>query len=406
MHMLRSFSRDTMFRMGRLYLAFALVVMLVSTSAAQPAPPVQDDRAQFDAAFDAMLRGDFAAASAGFKALAASAAAPETRASSSELARLADELMARGGKLTFTAGPGAAPAVAEVPGAIPPPAVVAVSEDDSRDGGRASFVVTTTMASMYSGFVILDLIDVDDVRTGTLVVMGATAGGVVGSIYGTRGRTMTAGMADAWGLGLFTGVANALLLSGPIGLFEAESNPSEKVNTLTLAAGWGGATAALLAADHLRPTRGQVTVIETFGLMGVASTLLTLAVAQPDNLDGDAFLTITAAGLDAGLVAGAMFGGKLDWSHARSRYVQLSAFLGGLAGGGTSVLLFADSGSDNTLRAAAGITLAGLWGGFALGAHLTREMAPDYRFRRQQPTAMLAPTTIRDAPGLVLSGTF
>ena len=77
-----------------------------------------------------------------------------------------------------------------------------------------------------------------------------------------------------------------------------------------------------------------------------------------------------------------------------------------VAGGGTSVLLFADSGSDNTLRAAAGITLAGLWGGFALGTHLTREMAPDYRFRRQQPTAMLAPTTIRDAPGLVLSGTF
>lgn len=396
--------------MGRLLLAFALVGMWVASSAAQPAPlapPVQDDRAQFDAAFDAMLRGDFAAASAGFKALAASAATPETRASSSDLGRLADELLARGGRLTFSAAPGAPTVGDDMPaGMTPTPAVVAVSEDDSKDGGRASFVITTTMASFYTGFVALDLLDVDDVRTGTLVVMGATAGGVLGSIYGTKDRTMTGGMADAWGLGLFAGVGNALLLSGPLGLFEAESNASEKVNTFTLVSGWGAATAALVVADRIRPTRGQVTVIETFGLMGVASTLLSLAAVQPDSLDDDGFLLMTAGGLDAGLAAGAIFGDRLDWSHSRSRLVQLSAFLGGLTGGGTSILLFADTDSDNSLRAAAGITLAGLWGGFALGAHLTRDMAPDYRFRRQGPTAMIAPTSIRNAPGLAVTGSF
>lgn len=391
----------------RLLLSFALVGLLVARSAAQPAPPVPDERAQFDAAFDAMLHGDFAAASAGFRALAASAAAPETRASSSELARLADELVARGGRLTFSAAPGAPEVAGDTPaGMEPAPAVVAVSEDDNQDGGRASFVITTTMASFYTGFVALDLIDVDDVRTGTLVVMASTAGGVLGSIYGTQGRTMTGGMADAWGLGLFAGVGNALLLSGPLGLFDAESNASEKVNMLTLASGWGAATAALVIADRIRPTRGQVTVIETFGLMGVASTLLSLAAIQPDNLDNDGFLLMTAGGLDAGLAAGAIFGDRLDWSHSRSRLVQLSAFLGGLAGGGTSILLFADADSDNTLRGAAAITLAGLWGGFALGAHLTRDMAPDYRFRRQGPTAMVVPTSIRNAPGLAFTGSF
>ncbi|HEY5945696.1 MAG TPA: hypothetical protein VIV40_09405 [Kofleriaceae bacterium] len=387
-------------------LALALVIAAVGTSAAD-APAVPDEEVQFNAAFDAMLRGDFAGASAGFKALAGSTASAERRASSAELARLADELIARGGKLSYAPGtPSDAPGAPVVAAVAPPAAVVAVSEDDSRDGGRASFVITTTMSSFYSGFVVLDLMDVDELRTGTLVVMGSTAVGVAGSIYGTQGRTMTGGMADAWRLGMFVGVGNALLLSEPLGLYDSTTNASEKVNTFVLASGWGLATAGLIAADHIRPTRAQVTVIETFGLMGVASTLMSLAIVDPNGLDGDSFTAITAAGLDLGLAAGAGFGGRLDWSHSRSRYVELSAFLGGLAGGGTSILLLADSNSDNAFRGAAAITLAGLWGGFALGTHLTRDMAPDYRFRNQGASAMLGPTSIRNAPGLALSGTF
>jgi len=392
--------------MGRSLLAFAFVLGFAASSAADPIQP-PDEQAQFDAAFDAMLRGDFAAASEGFKLLAVGAVSPERRASSAELARLADELIARRGRLSFnTTAPGV-PAVAPAPVGVPPTAVVAVSEDDSKDGGRASFVITTTMASFYSGFVLVDLLDTgDDIRVSTGLVMASTAAGVLGSVYGTRDREMTGGMADAWRLGLFAGVGNALLLSSPLGLFDATDNASEKVNLFVLGSGWGLATAGLLAADKIRPTRGQVTVVETFGLMGVSSTLLSLAIIQPDNIDGDSFLTVTAAGLDGGLAAGAIFGDKLDWSHSRARLVELSAFLGAVAGGGTSILLLADSNdSDNTARLAAGITLAGLWGGFALGAHLTRNMVPDYRFRRGS-TAMIAPTSIRNAPGLALTGTF
>lgn len=401
--------------MGRIFQAIACTVAMMGEALAQPVPaepappvaPAADEQAQFDAAFDALVRGDFATASAGFGALAASASTPERRASSHELARLADELIARGGHLTF--GPEVTPASGP-PGAPPIAAassVVAVSEDDTVDGGRANFVITTTMASFYSGFVLLDLLDVDDLRTGTLVVMGSTAGGVLGSIYGTSGRTMTGGMADAWGLGMFVGAGNALLLSGPLGFYDSIENSTEKVNTFTLASSWGLAGIALYAADRIRPTRGQVSVVQTFGLMGVSSTLLALAIAQPDDVSGDAFLGMTAAGLDIGIAAGMGFGNRLDWSHSRARYVQLGALLGGLAGAGTSILLLADSdGDNNTARAAAGITLGGLWGGFALATHLTRGMAPDYRFRRHGPTAMLAPTSIRNAPGLALSGMF
>ncbi len=407
--------------MGRIFLVLVSMVLWVGAAAAQPATgdppppmpagaptaPVMDEQAQFDAAFDAMVRGDFATASAGFGALAAAASTPERRESSRELARLADELVARGGRLTY--GPAVTPA-AGPPGAPAPLApaagVVAISEDDSKDGGRASFVISTTAASFYSGFVLLDLLDAEDLRTGTLVVMGSTAGGVLGSIYGTRNHTMTGGMADAWRLGMITGTVNAVLLSEPLGLFDATDNVSEKVNTFVLASSWGLAGIGLYAADRIRPTRAQVTVVETFGLMGVTSTLLALAIVQPDDTSGDAFLGLTAAGFDGGLAAGMAFGNRLDWSHSRARYVELGSLLGGLAGVGTSILLLADSADEDAVRAGAAITLGGVWGGFALTTHLTRNMAPDYRFRAHGPTAMIAPTSIRNAPGLALSGMF
>jgi len=385
-------------RFHRLCVVLVLGVMLASgTATAQPAAP--DTQAQFDAAFEAMTRGDFATAIAGFHAVSATTTDPEQRGAANQLGRLAEELSRR--QVRFVA--------ADAPGATPVPLhdTVPVSEDDQPDGGRTSFIISTTIASLYSGVVLLDLLDVNDARTGTLVVMGSTSIGLLGSLYGTRGRTMTGGMADAFSLGLGVGVFNSLLLSGPLGLYDADVNASEKVQSFVLGSAWGVGVAGLVAADSIRPTRAQVSVAGTFGMMGLASTWLSLAIVQPSDLSGNTFLTITAAGLDGGLAAGAIFASKLDWSLSRARLVELGAFLGGLAGGGTSIILFADSGSDNTARLAAGITLAGVWAGFALTTHLTRDMAPDYRYRKPLGgNAMLAPTIIRDAPGLAAVGRF
>jgi hypothetical protein len=393
----------------------AMVVLSGAVAHAQEAPdPAGDadgarrlavDRGQFDAAFDAMLRGDFHSASAGFHAVAI-AGTPELRRAATELARLADSYLSRGSHLTWSDAPGATHAEG------------GISEDDVPTGGRTSFIVSTTLESLYSGIVLIDLLHIDDVRQGTALLMGTTAAGVVGSVLGTRGRTMTGGMADAWTLGMLTGVTNALLLSQPLGLYRSGSNASEKVQALTLASSWGFATAGLVIADRIRPTRGQVAVMEMFGLMGIGSTSLTLAMIGPDKFDGDSFTTITALGLDGGLTVGAGFAAKLDWSNSRARLVQLSMLLGALAGGGASVILLSDSGSDNTTRLAAAITLASMWGGFALGVHLTSDMDPDYRFRRASRTAAaprhgvaipsisLAPVAIQHGGGLSLVGSF
>lgn len=208
-------------------LAAAFVLGTVSLVHAQPAP---DARAQYEDAYTAMMNGDFGRAASGFNAAAAMTDDPELRMAANQLARLANDLATRGARLAF--GP-ATPANTLPPPAGAPPLVEggpagAVSEDDAKDGGRATFVVTTTLASLYSGVVLLDLLDIDDVRGGALTVLGTTAGGVIGSLYGTRGKTMTGGMADSWGLGLFVGAANALLLSKPIGLWDADSNASER----------------------------------------------------------------------------------------------------------------------------------------------------------------------------------
>ncbi len=378
----------------------ALLALTASARAEDLDPPgvVADDPARpaFDAAFDVMTRGDFSTAAVEFRAVAARAIDPELRGAANQLGRLAADLARRGGRLRF--------------GAEPTP--VGVSEDDQADGGRTNFIITSTIASLYTGVVLVDLSDTDDVKASTLIVMGATAGGLVGSIYASRGRTMTGGMADAYGLGLSLGVGNSLLLGEPLGLFDGGS--TEKPQLVVLGAAWGGAAVGLILADRIRPTRAQVSVTSTIGAMGVVSTMLGFAIVQPDDLSGDSFLTITALGLDASIAAGAGFAGKLDWSLSRARLVGLSAFLGALAGVGTSILVLDDNGDgDQQARIAASLTLAGLWGGFALGTRLTNDMAPDYRFRAKpgisatvSPTMLKSPTMVKSAPGLALVGSF
>jgi len=395
-----------------------MAAFLMGSAGLVHAQPV-DAKGQYEEAYQAMLAGDFNKAAGGFAAAAALTDDAQLRMAANQLARLANDLAARNARLAFgpeapaqPAYPMTSPGGPGAPGGGVPLVEggqnAAVSEDDARDGGRATFVTFTTIAALYSGVVLDVLLEVDDVRSGTLVVMGTTTVGLVGSLYGTKNRMMTGGMADSWTLGMGVGVGNALLLGSPLGLYEGE-NVDKKVTTTTLLAAWGTAGAGLLFADRYQPTRAQVSVTGTVGFMGVASTLVGLAIIQPDDISGNTFLTLTAVGLDASLVAGGVFASKLDWSLSRARYVGLGAMLGVLAGAGGSLLLLSDGGGgENSARLAAGLTLAGMWGGFALTTHLTRDMAPDYRFRvkPQGPQLTIAPTRIKDATGLALVGSF
>jgi hypothetical protein len=344
----------------------------------------------YDNAFNSLLIGDFAAAERGFGWVAAQHPDPEKRAAARELARLAAELRMRGARLTMAGG------------TPPPPTAPSVAPADEPDAGRSSFIVTSTLAGFYSGFFLLDLLDTDDVRTGTAVVMGTTTLGLLGSLYGTRGRTMTSGMADAYALGIGVGVGNALLLTLPLDQVDS----SEEVTGLILTGIVAGGAAGLYAGYQFRPTSGQVGYVGDTTILGLATAGFGMMIAQPDVTEDAAMLTL-AAGMDLGLGFGIFSAGKLDWSPSRQRLVSLGIFLGAVAGFGTVLLVVGDNGIDDAdtgARVAGTAGLAGVWSGFALTWYLTRNMKPDPRYRRPALQLGAAPTAIRTPEGAVRPG--
>jgi hypothetical protein len=276
-------------------------------------------------------------------------------------------------------------------------------EDDRPGAGRIEVVVSSTLASFYSGFVLNALFDVDDFQTGALLVTGATATGFLTSFYATRDRDITGGMAESYTLGIALGSGNGFLLAHPLGANEADA-----FLTIGLGGAALGGAAGLLLADHARPTRAQTTFVATASALGIATTGLGLVIIQPDDISSDAALLLLTGGLDVGAGLGLGFAPGLDWSKSRARLVSLSVFLGGLAGvGGSAILLGAPEGKAEG-RAYAAATLAGMWGGFALGARLTRDMQPDERFApgRATPAAQVVPAAIEGGAGMAIAGTF
>ena len=353
-------------------------------------PPALD--ATYDRAFEALVSGRFDAAIAGFDEVALGSTDPERRAASRELSRLARTLQERQARLVLAAPPpGAAP--------VAPPGI---PEDDRPGAGRVEVVVSSTLASFYAGWTLAVLFDADDFQTAALVITGTTAVGFLGSFYGSAGRDITGGMAESYSLGLGLGAANGLLLASPLG-----AEGEDAFLSIGLAGAALGGTTALLLADRARPTRAQASFASTLSILGIATTGLGLAIVQPDDIGEDSVLLLLAGGLDAGAATGIALAPRLDWSKSRARLVGLSLFLGALAGVGGSAIFVGEPETDSDGRAYAAATLAGMWGGFGLGVHLTRDMQPDPRFAREQaPTAHVIPTAVEGGMALSLAGTF
>jgi hypothetical protein len=357
---------------------------------AAPGDPEAAARADYNDAFDALVAGDFNRAAVGFASVAARTQDHDLAAAARELARLSQTYIDRKAALTT--------------GQPPPPVVPGPVEE--KDEGRTSFIVLTTLYSLYAGEVIVDVANVSDFRAGIVTVTATTAVGLIGSLYGTRGRTMTGAMADSYSLGMVEGFVNAGLLIEPVGLTKS----SAEVQTTLALSGAAGGVAGLLYGYELRPTRGQVSFAGTLSLLGFASTGLSFGIFLPKSLSGDTALTMMAGGTDVGLVAGLALGRDLDWSVSRGRIVQLGALLGGLAGLAAGALITgASSSTDTDTRVITGLTLAGLWGGFAISTIESRSMTPDPRYDPALTGgvhAQLAPMPLQGGGGLSIVGTF
>ncbi|MBP9206364.1 MAG: hypothetical protein KBG28_20495 [Kofleriaceae bacterium] len=356
--------------------------------AAAPTPVDPPElRAAYDRAFALLLTEQWDQAAAAFAAVASQSVEAERRGAAAELARLAREYDSRS-----VDGP-------------------------KKQSGRAGFVSTSTLASIWVGFVFDDLLGIEDGKTSTLLITGTTLGGFAAALYGTRGRTITSSMASAYGSGITVGLANGLLLAPVLGIeidggcridsqgFETCDDGEVNQNYL----GFGLATMALGGAAgtylaHLYdPTPAQARFAGVMGFNGFMTMGLGLLVLQPE-LESDTVVGLLAAGLDLGVGVGMYTGRSLTWSSSRLTYVSLGEFLGGLTAGALAVVV-ADADTDE--RTPAAIVLAGAWGGFALAAHLTRDMATDARYRTAPISASVVPiVTDGGGRGIGLAGAF
>jgi hypothetical protein len=362
-----------------------------------PAPDAADVAADYERAFELMVAGHYADAAAIFESVSARTGDPARQASSRELARLARRMAEAHGQPT--AAPGAATSV-------------------RFDDGRIELVVASTLAAFYSGFFLIDIFDVTDFRAETALVTGVSAAGFASSLLLTRGERIPGSMAESYTLGLWSGLANGLLLAPILGVDPDSPGPEDgevnenylTVGLVTMAA--GGVAGAYLG-HTIEPTRGQVRLAGTLGISGVATTGLMLVIIQPEDIDGDTVAALLAGGLDVGIGAGAALAPQVDWSTSRTSLVALSEFLGTLGGFTIAAIALGADGpeSDNEARLAATCVLTGMWGGFALGTYFTRDYAPDARFEKKAAATQaarwqLAPMLARELRGVGIVGIF
>ena len=345
---------------------------------------------RYDEAFDAMIEGDHEAALAGFEHAATHSADPDTRAAARELARLARSI---------GADP-ATPAPEPTRPDDPDPAVepMPIAEDDRPDAGRIEFVASTTSASLYGGIALAVLAEIGG-DSSILLVTGVTGAGFGLSLAGSKGLRLTQGVADAYSLGLSLGAIDGLL----IGL-AADASARE-----TLVMSVGGMAAGGFIGYQLGqlgdPTAGQVRLTTNLSALGAATAGLGLATVQPD-IGARSVSLIILGGMNAGAVSGILAGRNLDWSRSRADLVLLSTSLGGLVGVAISAATLGGL-DDGQERIAAGTVLAGLWGGFGLGALFTRNMEPAERYSLEHQRVSIAPISFDEGgAGLSLGGSF
>ncbi len=351
-----------------------------AATATEVDPDDQLTRDAFDRALDRLRQGEPTAASGPLAEIAHRAVLAERRAA-------ATALLAYARKLSAIAQAGGGGEVLH----------------DLSDG-RTEFIVTSTLGAFYSGVVLVDVLDIDDVRpvVGTLLV--TTGVGLTGAILGSRELRLRAADGEAYSLGAVWGATTGILTA-----LAVDTDTSEATQLTVLGGVAVGAFAGLSLSRHFQPTRGQVNAISSAMVVGFASAVLGSQVWQPEQGGSTALALMWLGGLQVGTFAGMTLAPDLDWSVSRSRLTLLSGGVGGLLGLGVAVLVTGSEGNGSTTgKIWAGSALAGLWGGLAAGVALTADMAPDAQHRAAptQPSVMVLPMQVRDGGGLALQGWF
>jgi hypothetical protein len=294
------------------------------------------------------------------------------------------------------ATPATMPATPATPAPMPPAPAA-----DLLATGEVEVAADFTALGVLGAITVIDARDLgDDRRSSLLVLAGAAGGAVTGWLLADRtGATRGDGHATSFGLGL--GLANAALLLVPLD----RAGSSEQVLPMLLAGGTLGAIGGLAVARHLELTRGQTLFAMNLTLLGLGTTGIATALLDRDGRVGRGEYGLILAGLDGGAAAGLIAGAHVDWSARRARFA-LATTTAGLLLGSLAATGLARQGASNRPDpdAVALGMLGGMYGGFALGAVLSRGWAPDAP--AASPAVVVAPLTQAHTLGLAIGGQF
>jgi hypothetical protein len=241
--------------------------------------------------------------------------------------------------------------------------------------GRTQLLIGASIAGGALGSVALGVLEGDSEARAGLGFLGGVGVGFVGGYYGIPHD-------------IDTGTSSFILTSSVVGAAEAglvasivEDEGFETVGPVAIAGMAGGATFAMLTADRFDLDPGDAALLNSGALWGSVTGGLFAAIFEfePDVSQG-----LVLGGLNLGLVSGVLLGGQVEYSRRHVALIDLA----GLAGMGIAVAVQSvidssvDSGDpsdptaadDTTGERTAHFALAGMAGGLAIGAWLTRKV--------------------------------
>ena len=227
--------------------------------------------------------------------------------------------------------------------------------------GRVELQVFGTLYGAWVGLAVPLMLEADGPEPyGLGLLLGTPAGFLASRAYG-RSHSLTEGQARAISFGGLWGSWQGIGWANAIDVGSGDDTTDERIGVML-----GGGLAGIGIGAYLarKPIgAGKSTAVSFGGLWGTWFGLALGVLAERD----DDLLEASLVGGNLGLISTAFFA-PADISRSRARLISIAGVLGGIAGGGVSLLLSPDDDRIAILP-----PLVGSLAGLAIGESTTRE---------------------------------
>jgi hypothetical protein len=234
----------------------------------------------------------------------------------------------------------------------------------SGNEGRGRLVLWSSLYGIWLGIAVDVMFDINGERSVILPPMVGLGAGIGLSLAATSNYPITIG--EAWTIitGLDYGTINGALWAGGLD-FSDKGVVGTAVATSVAATSVG-----VLVANAKSPSAGDIELVRSGLLWGTVGGLLATFVIAPDASSTSA-LKAVAASMDLGFLTGVGLASSFDLSRNRVLIIDAGALAGGLFGLGLAWLA---AGAEGNARSLAGAGLAGMLAGIGVAAWATHDL--------------------------------